>query len=266
VWPGKLGNIRLVKVWAYQGWMKPVPVLPDGPVPAGVDYDMWLGPAKKRPFNPNRFHFNFRWFWDYAGGLMTDWGVHEIDIALYAMKAKAPKSVMASGGKLAYPDDASETPDTLQAVFEYEGFNMLWEHATGIDGGNYGLPEGIAFIGNNGTLILTRSGWTLTPETETKAGIKVYKIEDLPDQTRNGDYLNDHTKNFVQAIKDNNPAILKCGIETGSVAAINAHMGNVAFKTGRKVYWDAATGMFKNDAEANALIKAHYHNGWQLPK
>src|SRR5690606_6647784 len=70
---GKLGEIRLSKAWAYQGWMKSVPVLPDAPVPAGVDYSMWLGPAPKRPFNPNRFHFNFRWFWDYAGGLMTDW-------------------------------------------------------------------------------------------------------------------------------------------------------------------------------------------------
>ncbi|AEI47553.1 Gfo/Idh/MocA family protein [Runella slithyformis] len=263
---GKLGNIRLVKVWAYQGWMEPVAIKPDSAVPAGVDYDMWLGPAKKRPFNANRFHFNFRWFWDYAGGLMTDWGVHEIDIALYAMNAKAPKSVMASGGKLAYPDDASETPDTLQTVYEYEGFNMLWEHATGIDGGNYGLTEGIAFIGNNGTVVLHRGGWMLYPETKTQNGIKVYKIDDIPDQARNGEYLNDHTKNFIQAIKDNNPKILKCGIETGSIAAINAHMGNIAYKTGRKVYWDATTGAFKNDAEANALIKAHYHNGWQLPK
>lgn len=144
---GKLGQIRLVKTWAYQGWMKPVPVVPDGTPPQGIDYDMWLGPAPKRPFNNNRFHFNFRWFWDYAGGLMTDWGVHEIDIALHAMGVKAPKSVMASGGKFAYPDDASETPDTLQTVYEYDGFNMLWEHATGIDGGNYGTTEGIAFIG-----------------------------------------------------------------------------------------------------------------------
>jgi predicted dehydrogenase len=263
---GKLGNIRLVKVWAYQGWMEPVAIKPDSAVPTGVDYDMWLGPAKKRPFNANRFHFNFRWFWDYAGGLMTDWGVHEIDIALYAMNAKAPKSVMASGGKLAYPDDASETPDTLQTVYEYEGFNMLWEHATGIDGGNYGLTEGIAFIGNNGTVVLHRGGWMLYPETKTQNGVKLYKIDDIPDQARNGEYLNDHTKNFIQAIKDNNPKILKCGIETGSIAAINAHMGNIAYKTGRKVYWDAATGSFKNDTEANALIKAHYNNGWQLPK
>ncbi len=265
---GKLGNVRLVKVWAYQGWMNPVPVKPDGPVPDGVDYDMWLGPAPKRAFNPNRFHFNFRWFWDYAGGLMTDWGVHEIDIALFAMGAKAPKSVMASGGKLAYPDDASETPDTLQAVFEYEGFNMLWEHATGIDLGNYGKPEGISFIGNNGTLNLNRQGWEVLPETKKdEKGIVRNRIEDLPDQPRGSqaNYVLDHCQNFVKAMQTNDASILKCGIETGAIAAINAHMGNIAFKTGRKIYWDADKGEFKNDPGANALIKAHYNNGWKLP-
>lgn len=266
---GKLGNIRLVKTWSYQGWMPPVPTKPDGPVPAGVDYDMWLGPAPKRPFNPNRFHFSFRWFWDYAGGLMTDWGVHEIDIALFFMGVTAPKSVMASGGKLAYPDDASETPDTLQAVFEYDGFNMLWEHATGIDNGNYGKTEGIAFIGNNGTLVVNREGWEVIPETKRgDDGVVVYEIEDLPDQKRanNANYLADHHKNFVAAMQANDASLLKCGIETGAIAAINAHMGNIAFKTGRKVYWDAAAGAFKNDAEANKLMKSNYQNGWDLPK
>jgi predicted dehydrogenase len=263
---GKLGNIRLVKTWAYQGWMKSIPVLPDEPVPAGVDYAMWLGPAPKRPFNKNRFHFTFRWYWDYAGGLMTDWGVHEIDIALYAMNAKAPKSVMASGGKLAYPDDAAETPDTLQAIFEYDGFNMLWEHAVGIDGGNYGRTEGIAFIGNNGTLIVNRGGWEVIPETERKGEETIQKIEPVPLVRGVGNALNNHTQNFVNAIKANDNSILNCGIETGSVAAINAHMGNVAYKTGRKVYWDEAKGSFKNDREANSLIKPDYHNNWKLPR
>lgn len=263
---GKLGKIRVVKVWAYQGWMKPVPAQPDGPVPAGVNYDMWLGPAPKRAFNPNRFHFNFRWFWDYAGGLMTDWGVHEIDIALFAMNATAPKSVMASGGKFAYPDDASETPDTLQAVFEYDGFNMLWEHATGIDGGPYGKPEGIAFIGNNATLVLNRGGWEVIPETETVGGIRKFKAEAIPQQFNQGDILDLHTRNFIEAIRTSNPAILKCGIDTGSVAAINAQMGNIALRTGRKVLWNAAANQFTGDAEANALMKARYHNGYTLPK
>lgn len=265
---GKLGNIRLVKTWAYQGWMKPVPVQPDGPAPAGVDYDMWLGPAPKRPFNPNRFHFNFRWFWDYAGGLMTDWGVHEIDIALYAMKATAPISVMASGGKLAYPDDASETPDTLATIYQYDGFNMLWEHATGIDNGNYGRTEGIAFIGNKGTLVVDRGGWEIIPEREysEELGYDVFEMESIPKQSRQGDALGNHTANFVAAMKKNDPSILKCGIESGAIAAVNAHMGNIAYKSGRKLYWDAAKGMFKDAPDANERLKASYHNGWKVPK
>jgi len=263
---GKLGAIRLVKVWAYQGWMKPVPVRPDGPPPEGVNYDMWLGPAPKRPFNPNRFHFNFRWFWDYAGGLMTDWGVHEIDIALYAMKATAPKSVIAGGGKFAYPDDASETPDTLQAVFEYDGFNMLWEHATGIDGGPYGKSEGIAFIGNNGTLVVNRGGWEVIPETYTEGEMRRYKLDAIPYQWNNADILDLHTQNFVDAIRKGDASMLRCGIDTGSVAAINASMGNIALKTGRKLFWDSAANQFRNDAQANELMRASYRAGYEVPK
>ncbi|MFZ9188489.1 MAG: Gfo/Idh/MocA family protein, partial [Algoriphagus sp.] len=244
----------------------PVPMVANSAVPAGVDYNMWLGPAPKRDFNANRFHFNFRWFWDYAGGLMTDWGVHEIDIALYAMGVSAPKSVMASGGKFAYPDDASETPDTLQTVYEYEGFNMLWEHATGIDGGNYGTTEGIAFIGNNATLVVNRGGWKVIPETETVDGQRKPKVEEVPHTKPSGpSALELHAVNFVEAMTANDSKLLKCGIQTGSVAAINAQMGNIAYKTGKKVYWDASKNLF-TDTEANQLIKANYHNGWVVPK
>jgi predicted dehydrogenase len=266
---GVLGKIRLVKVWAYQGWMKPVPVLPDAPVPQGVDYNFWLGPAPKRNFNANRFHFNFRWFWDYAGGLMTDWGVHEIDIALYAMEAESPISVMATGGKLAYPDDASETPDTLQAVFQYKDFSMLWEHATGIDNGPYRRREGIAFIGNNGTLVVDRGGYEVITEKQADGysnwgkdkmtPIDAYK---KPDELN---YLDLHTQNFVEAVRKNDQSFLNTPIRSGSVAAINAQMGNIAYKTGSKVFWNAQKGNFGDHAEANKLISAPYHNGWELP-
>ena len=267
---GILGNIRLVKVWAYQGWMKPMEPKADAPVPDGVDYKRWLGPAPMRPFNPNRFHFNFRWFWDYAGGLMTDWGVHEIDIALYAMNAISPVSVMASGGKLAYPNDPAETPDTLQAIFDYGDFSMLWEHATGIDGGPYNRTEGIAFIGNSGTLIVNRDGYELIPEREfvgwgQEGPTKMEGIAFTP-RPEGENALHNHTKNFLDAIKANDHSMLNTPIESGSVAAINAQMGNIAFKTGRKIYWDQKRGIFKNDEGANKLIKANYHNGWELPK
>lgn len=266
---GVLGKIRLVKVWAYQGWMKPVPVVPDSTAPDGVDYNFWLGPAPMRPFNKNRFHFNFRWFWDYAGGLMTDWGVHEIDIALYAMKAEAPISVMASGGKLAYPDDASETPDTLQTLFQYEDFNMLWEHATGIDHGPYNRTEGIAFIGNNGTLVVNRGGYEVLVEHEAEgyASTGKARMESIEAYVKPMElnYLDLHTQNFVEAVRKNSQAALNTPIRSGSVAAINAHMGNIAYKTGKKVFWNAKNGSFEDNTAASELIKAHYHNGWKLP-
>lgn len=259
---GKLGNIRLAKAWAYQGWMKPVPVLPDTTAPEGVDYKMWLGPAPERPFNPNRFHFNFRWFWDYAGGLMTDWGVHLIDYALYGMKAGTPKSVMALGGKFAYPDDASETPDTLQTVFEYDDFSILWEHATGISEGNYGRNHGIAFIGNNGTLVLDRGGWEVIAEEDGNPSVK--RMEGLPIQQNKGNGLDLHTVNFVEAVKSRDASKLNAPIKVGYDAALVSHMGNIAFKTGNRIYWDENSGKFKQE-EANRFLNANYQNGWKLP-
>tara|TARA_R110001606_G_scaffold118170_1_gene248450 strand:+ start:739 stop:2058 length:1320 start_codon:yes stop_codon:yes gene_type:complete len=254
---GKLGEIRLAKAWAYQGWMGSIPVLPDTATPTGVDYDMWLGPAPKKPFNANRFHFNFRWYWDYAGGLMTDWGVHLMDYALYGMKANTPKSVMALGGKFAYPNDASETPDTLQTVYEYDGFSILWEHATGIDNGNYGRDHGISFIGNNGTLVLDRKGWEVIAEKD--------KMQSIPLQKNQGNGLDKHTINFIEAVKSRDASKLKAPLKVGYDAALVCHMGNIAFKTGNRIYWDDYEGRFSDDS-SNALINAHYHNGWELPR
>lgn len=264
---GKLGQIRLAKTWAYQGWMQPVPVLPNGSVPDGVDYQMWLGPAPDRPFNENRFHFNFRWFWDYAGGLMTDWGVHLIDYALYGMKASLPKSVMAMGGKFAYPDDASETPNTLQTVYEFEGFSLLWEHATGIDGGNYGRNHGIAFIGNNGTLVLDRGGWEVIPERDRPNWDQDLgpKIEPVPLQQVDANGLDLHTINFIDAVKKRDKSILNAPIKIGYDAAMVSHMGNIAYKTGERLFWDAEKGKF-NHTHADALLGKEYHNGWEFPK
>jgi len=257
VYSGKLGQVRLVKAWAYMGWMKSIPKKPDGTPPAGVDYDMWLGPALKRPFNPNRFHFNFRWYWDYAGGLMTDWGVHLLDYAFLGMKAQRPKSIMAAGGKFAYPDDAAETPDTLTTVYEFDGFNIQWEHAIGIDGGPYGRDHGIAFIGNNGTLVLDRGGWEVIPEKD--------KMEAVPRKLKVDDGLDLHTKNFVEVVKSRKFSDLHTPIQAGANVAINAQMGNIAFKTGKKIYWDAANNRFK-DEEANKFLAAQYHNGYKIPK
>jgi predicted dehydrogenase len=263
VWSGKLGRIRTVKVWAYIGWKGAVPVLPDEPTPSGVDYDFWLGPAPKRPFNRNRFHFTFRWFWDYAGGLMTDWGVHLLDYALFGMNRYKPESVMASGGKFAFPDDAMETPDTLQAIYNFADFGVIWDHTIGIYGGPYGREHGVAFIGENGTLVVDRNGWEVIPERDSD---KNPKMEAIPNQGRSSDVsgLDMHVKNFLECMKTRGKP--NADIEIGAYIAKFAHLGNIAYKTGRKLYWDADNNTFINDAAANEMIQPHYREPWVVPK
>ena len=258
---GKLGKIRTVRTWAYQGWMEPVPVQPDTDAPAGVDYDFWLGPAKKRPFNPNRFHFNFRWYYDYAGGLMTDWGVHIIDYGLFGMGAKAPKSVMAMGGKYAYPDDAAETPDTLQALYEFDGYTLLWDHGTGIDGGHFGRNHGVAYVGNNATLVVDRDGWEVIPERKKNKDL----IERVPIQKGLGKGLDLHMQNFIEGVKNRNRD-LNASIEIAANTARVAHLGNIAVRTGRRLYWDDDNSKFINDDEANKFLVPEYRAPWVLPK
>jgi predicted dehydrogenase len=240
--------------------MKSIPVVPDSNPPAGVDYDFWLGPAPKRPFNQNRFHFNFRWFWDYAGGLMTDWGVHIIDYGLFGMNAKAPKSVMAMGGKFAYPDDAAETPDTMQTLYEFDDYTMLWDHGTGIDGGYYGRSHGVGFVGNNGTLVVDRTGWEVIPE-----GGNDPKMERIDLTKGDGQGLNNHMKNFIECIKDRDK-IPNANIEIAANTARVCHLGNIALKCGRRLYWDENTTKFIDDEEANNYLFPSYRAPWKLPQ
>jgi predicted dehydrogenase len=257
---GKLGKVRTVKVWCYESWLMPPGPVPDENVPDGVNYDMWLGPAPSRPFNRNRFHFNFRWFWDYAGGLMTDWGVHLLDMALAGMNAELPKSAMSSGGKLAFLDSPIETPDTQQVIYEYEGFNVIWDHAMGIGNGDWRRDHGVAFIGNNGTLIVDRGGWEVVPEQGKDGPL----VQEVPRTAGTGQGLILHVQNFIDCIKKNeretnaNPTI-------GRAVASMAHMGNIALKTGQKIYWDPENENFKNNPEASRLITPVYRDPWKLP-
>lgn len=256
---GQLGNIRTVKVWCYQGWMKPQPIIPDSPPPVGVDYKTWLGPAPARPFNASRFHFNFRWFWDYAGGLMTDWGVHLIDYALIGMKADVPKSIVGLGGRFAYPDLYEETPDTLTTLYEFDGFNMVWDSAMGIDNGSYKLDHGISFIGNNGTLILNRGGWEVIEEKQSKNKV----LRPFEKSMDNG--LDKHWENFVAAVKSRNVADLHCSIQAGAHVATVAQMGNISYRTGQKLIWDKSTQKFTDEKVNTQYLAKQYHNGYTLP-
>jgi predicted dehydrogenase len=257
---GKLGMIRTVKVWCYQGWMRPQPVVPDSNPPAGVDYAAWLGPAPKRAFNASRFHFNFRWFWDYAGGLMTDWGVHLLDYALLGMNADVPKSIAALGGKFAYPDLSQETPDTLTTLYEFDKFNLVWDSAMGIDNGSYGKNHGIAFIGNNGTLVLYRGGWEVLeePQSTNKASKSFVKPSD------NG--LDKHWVNYIDVVKSRKMENLNCSIQAGAHVATVAQMGNISFRAGQRLVWDKEHAKFTDEKINSQYLMKEYNNGYKLPK
>ena len=257
---GNIGRIRTVKVWAYQDGKPTLPVKPDEAVPAGVDYDMWLGPAPKRPFNRNRFHFTFRWFWDYAGGLMTDWGVHLLDYALEGMNAGLPTRVFSGGGKFAYPDDAMETPDTLMATYAYDDFNIIWDHACGINHGLYNRKEGLAFYGENGTMVLDRAGWEVIPVVSNN----VARMEAVPFKKGEGKGLYNHVGNMLSCIKSRE--LPNADVAIGARVAKMAHLANISCRVQREVHWDDKNNLFVGDNEATALSKAYYRAPWELPK
>lgn len=256
---GKLGTIRKIKAWGYFGYGKGSPRVADSPVPRGVDYNTWLGPAPNHPFNKNRFHGSWRHFWDHGGGLLTDWGVHLLDIPLWAMDVRFPRSVTASGGIYAYADNAIETPDTLNVLYDFGSFTLEWDHAGGVSKGPYGRHYGIAFIGNNGTLVVNREGWEVMAEKEND----VPKTEIISLQP--GDELSHekHVRDFIACVRSRKNPI--CEIESGHNVALVAHMGNIAYRTGNKLYWDEASGKFKDDAEANAFLKPAYRSPWKFP-
>lgn len=253
---GKLGKIALVKVWMHRANSQPLPVSADENVPPGVDYERWLGPARRRPFNKNRFHYEFRWFWDYAGGLMTDWGVHLLDVACWGMNCSYPKAVLSSGGKYVFSDDARETPDTQNVLYQFNDFDISWEHTLAGGRGYFNQGHGIAFIGKNGTLIVSRKGWEVIPEKDL--------IEAVPFTPSTDNGLDLHVVNFLEAVKTRDAGKLNCPVQTGSLAAEISHMGNIAFQTREHLLWKEKEGEFAS-RKANRLIAPDYQNGYKLP-
>jgi predicted dehydrogenase len=256
---GKLGRIRQVRAWAYLDWVGGIGSPADSDPPAGVDYNMWLGPAPERPFNKNRFHFNFRWFWDYAGGLMTDWGVHLINIALWAMGPEPPRSVTSSGGKQVV-DDNSETPDTQVAVYDFQSYILIWEHQMLGGIGPGGRPHGLSFTGTEGTLILDAGGWEIHAEPQKKTlGEWTRKVNP---QDRTADGRPAHVRNFLDCVRSRQDPVEN--VELGHFVSTVAHLGNVALRTGRKIEWDAANERAAGLPEADRFITYPYRKPWSL--
>ena len=257
---GELGNVHLVKAWIYKGYDEPYPALPNAEAPEYVDYDMWLGPAPQRPFNPNRFHYNFRWWWDYAGGAMTDWGVHLLDFALYGMDAGMPQSISPGGGIFYHEEGALETPDIQQALYNYPNHSMVWECGLNPGMGPYGKGHGVAFVGQKGTLVVDRGGYEIKPDWNNAEKELFFKGKT---QENYGDGLNEHVQNFLKCIREGGTP--NASVEIGAKTAIISEMGNIAYRTGERIHWDDAAGKFKEEA-ADKLSRLNYSENWKLPK
>jgi predicted dehydrogenase len=256
---GKLGTIRKIKTWAYFAYGSAQPKVPDTPVPAGVDYDMWLGPAPKHPFNKNRFHGSWRFYWEQGGGLLTDWGVHLLDVPLWAMGVSVPKSVSSAGGIYAYPNNAIETADTQSVIYDFGNFLLEWDHAGGVSRGQYGRNYGVAFIGNNGTLVVNREGWEIIPELDDKTP----RMEVMPLQPADRTDHEKHVRNFLDCVKSRKMPV--CDVEFGRNSAVLAHMGNISYRSGNKIWWDDIKKNFGADDKANAFIQPAYRQPWRFP-
>ena len=231
---GQLGEALFARTWIYsnerrQGIGNP----PDGKPPEGLDWDLWLGPAPERPFNPNRFgvypdaYSYFRWFWDYAGGHITDSGVHMIDILQMAFGDAMPKAITALGGNLWFKDNR-ETPDTMQVTYEYPGFTGSWEHRCNNADAGLARPMGASFYGTRGTLYVDRSLYRVTPE----------KGSDLPasEMKRVTDPHPLHWANFLQCIKTRRQP--NSDIETCFRSSTACLLGNIAYRSKSRVDWD----------------------------
>jgi len=252
---GKLGKVSMVRGWAWLDWQPNIGNPPDGNPPPGADYDMWLGPAPKRPFNPNRFHYNFRWFWDYAGGLMTDWGVHLINMMLMAMDRQPPRTVCSSGGTFVQ-HDMRETPDSQITVYEFPDYILEWEHKSGMGVGLNGRSWGISWSGTEGTILLNDEGWELVIE-KRQASLEPAKHES------SGDPRPAHVRNFLDCVKSRKQPVLN--LELGHHVSTVAHLGNIAFRSGHKITWDGTKQEIIGDHKADKLVGVKYRKPWHLP-
>ena len=253
---GKLGKVSLARAWAFLDWLPSIGKVADCPPPAGVDYDFWLGPAPQRPFNPNRFHFNFRWFWDYAGGLMTDWGVHLINMVSMGLPDEAPKSVTSCGGKYILDDD-SETPDSQVTVYDFPSCQLIWEHRAGLNNGLNSRPWGVEWHGTEGNLILNDTGWDLVTEP---------KRAKTPSQRKHADGSDPrapHVRNFIDCVKSRQQPVLN--LDIGHRVSTLAHLGNIAYRTGQKIVWDGVNEKVVGSSEADKLVGVKYRQPWSLP-
>ena len=277
---GALGKISLARAFHIQNeWPKGIGNPPDSEPPAGFDWDQWLGPAPKVPYNKNRTFYRFRWFYDYSGGQVTNFGVHYIDFIQWALGKEAPLAVTALGGRWAGIQDNREIPDTLEALWQYPGETLVTFSQFNATAAPAGLRGGeIEFRGTKGTLYVQGNGYEIVPDAITE--------HEFPDRTpvdrayertwRQGEQpliapkkvtgdsdTAHHARNFLDCVKSREKC--NCDVETGHRSTSATLLANIALKTRALLEWDADSEKFRNSGDANQHLRYQYRAPYQFP-
>ncbi|HYO83850.1 MAG TPA: Gfo/Idh/MocA family oxidoreductase [Bryobacteraceae bacterium] len=256
---GDIGQVKFVRLWNYANHtLRPMQATQEE-TPKDLDWDMYLGPSPRVPFDRRRFLSTYRYFWDYSGGYITDFGNHRIDTMQQIMNVTAPHTVSASGG-IFVMNDGRETPDLMTVTWEYDGFIATYEGSNlnghGMGGrtpghryynarGESDQPNGIAFYGTDATIYAERIGWEIFPENGKQPAVK-RMWENVEEPTKA------HCRDFVESVRARKtPA---ADIEVGQRGTSTCLLGNIAMRTGRKLKWDAKKEAFINDSGANAML------------
>lgn len=282
---GRIGDVHYVTCWNHSaaGRAGARAAAPDNP-PADLDFDLWLGPAPALPF-AEVWGGGRRGKWDFYGGMLTEWGAHLVDVALWGMKAQEPKTVVAAGAQ--FRSGEGELPDTLEVIYEFGGFLLQYsvlQHNSfgpnGDPGANRQGSYGIQFHGTKGTLFVDRAGFRLTPQyvrredpnhpprpimwaqDERQLGY-YYTTETLPEYGDSSVQHQAHVRNFIDCVKNRKRP--NADIEDGHFANTTCRLGNIAYRLARKIRWDAATEQAIGDPEANQLAMGTYRSPW-IPK
>lgn len=252
---GKLGRVQVCRAWATHT-PRPVGRQQPAPPPPELDWDLWTGPARLLPYQANRVHRLWQWFFNTGGALMADWGVHMIDIACLAMNDWDPVSVHSEGGTYVVDDDR-DTPDTMQTLYRFRNWQLFWEQRHGNNQGldTGGGDAGVSFVGDRGTLIVDRAAvrWFPRDTDEEAPG---------PGETRRGENI--HWQNFLDCVRTRATPI--ADIASLAKTTILCHLGNISYQAGVTVRWDAA----RQDVADRAAIRGalayerDYRPPWRL--
>jgi predicted dehydrogenase len=251
---GTLGRVHMAKAWNSQ-LRRRVPAVDDSPVPAGLDWNIWQGPAADRPFNANRYTYGWRWLWDYGTGDMGNDGVHDLDIARWGLGVEAPDEVQCTASKLQFKGDIQETPDTQIATFTFpkQDAMLVYEQRLWSPYFQEGYENGVAFYGTEGYIVIGRRGWKFVEKRNKVAFEKNVDFSDLP-----------HQVNFLECIQ--NGGTPNCDIQEGYYSTLLAHLGNISFRVGRSLKFDAEKLAITGDNEATALLKRSGRKEFQIPE